>query len=321
MTIQFRKASRKKARLRLGISAPSGCGKTLGALLLAFGVLRDSYAELSDADIWAKIAMIDTEEGSGELYVGKIEHGLMIHEFLYNRISAPFTAVKYLENIKAAEKAGAEIIIIDSLTHAWAGTGGLLEKQGKITDADKHKNSWAAWRHITPEHTALVDAMLQSPVHIIGTMRSKVEHAQVNDANGKPKIIKLGMAPIQREGMEYEFTAFFDISDQSIAHATKDRTGLFASVNAAGVLEKREFMITPAVGQELYKWLNTGVETIESLAERLAADVNASADLNATYASHADTFARLEAERPEWVTHMNNLFEKRAEELKNTAAG
>lgn len=315
--VQFRKASRKKARLRLGLSAPGGAGKTLGALILAYGIMRATYPTLPDATIWEKIAMIDTEEGSGELYVGNEKHGVKIHEFLYSRISAPFTAIKYLDNLRAAEKTGAEIIILDSLTHAWAGSGGLLEKHGRLTDQDAKKNSYTAWRHVTPDHTALVDAMLQSPAHIIGTMRSKVEYAMQNGANGRQQIVKLGLAPIQREGMEYEFTVFFDINDQSIAHATKDRTDLFSTIDASGYLEKREFIIKPEIGRELFQWLDTGIESLNSIAERMAAEINASNDLDATWYAHAGVMARMEAEKPEWVDLMRGLCEKRAEELRN----
>lgn len=246
MTFEIRKATRKKAKLRLGISAPSGAGKTMGSLLLAYGITGD----------WDKIGLIDTEEGSGELYVGVKKHGITIGEFQYIRISKDFSPVNYINAMKAFERAGVEVIILDSLTHAWAGTEGLLDKQGRI--AGKSGNSYTAWREVTPQHNALVSAMLQSPCHIIGTMRSKVEYAMQDGDNGKKKVVKLGMAPVQREGMEYEFTVFFDIASNSIATTSKDRTDLFSTVNAAGNLEKREFIITPKTGEELLGWLNTG---------------------------------------------------------------
>lgn len=248
MTIQIRKATRKKAKLRLGISAPSGAGKTMGALLLAYGITKD----------WEKVGFIDTEEGSGELYVGVTKHGVTIGEFQYVRISKDFSPKHYIDAQKALEAAGCEVIIHDSLTHAWSGTEGLLDKQGRI--AGKSGNSYTAWREVTPQHNALVSAMLQSPCHIIATMRSKVEYAMQDGDSGKKKIVKLGMAPIQREGMEYEFTVFFDIDSNSIATTTKDRTDLFSTVNAAGGLDKRSFIITPETGKELLSWLDTGVE-------------------------------------------------------------
>lgn len=318
MTIQFRKASRKKSRLRLGISAPPGCGKTMGSLFLAYGIMKSAYPNISESEIWDKVFFIDTEEGSGELYTNKTKNNIHIGEFQYNRISAPFTAIKYLDNIHAAEAAGAEVIIIDSLTHAWAGSGGLLDKQGKIADADPKKNSYTAWRTITPEHNALVDAMLQSSAHIIGTMRSKTDHAMETGVNGKIQIRKLGLAPVMRDGVEYEFTVFFDISDQAVAHATKDRTDLFSSINATGVLEKREFIITPKVGEEIFDWLNTGAEPpppLLELVKEMAADVQNSTNVAETVAKHQATYDRLQVENPSMFDEMSGLLEARYSEL------
>lgn len=322
MTIQIRKASRKKAKLRLGVSAPSGAGKTLGALLLAYGIMREAYPDATNQQIWDKIGLIDTEEGSGELYVGVHKHGVTIAEYGYIRLSAPFTAVKYIEANKAMEAAGIEVIITDSSTHAWAGTGGLLEKHGRLTDNDPKKNSYTAWRHITPDHNALVDTWLQSPAHIIVTMRSKVEYAQQTGPNGKTQVVKLGMAPVQREGMEYEFTVFFDINDQSIAHATKDRTDLYSSVNASGFLEKRDFMITPKIGQELFQWLNKGADVvnIDKLAEQMAANINSAIDTDALRALiQSKEFNDINAGNRQYGAFLMDLFEQKYDELQNTA--
>lgn len=302
--IQIRKASRKKSKLRLGISAPSGAGKTMGALLLAYGIVGN----------WDKIGLIDTEEGSGELYVGVTKHGVTFGEYQYIRISKNFSPVNYTDCIHAFEQSGVELIIIDSLTHAWAGTEGILEKQNRV--ADRTKNSYTAWREVTPDHNALVNSMLQSSCHIIGTMRSKVDYAMQTGINGKIQIVKMGLAPVQREGMEYEFTTFFDIDANSVARTTKDRTDLFSTVNAAGVLEKRDFMITPSVGEELLQWLNTGVESIDSLAETMASDIASSTNLEETYSKHENTLKRMETERPDWKPMMLDLFEKRALDLE-----
>lgn len=256
--IIIRKASRKQAKLRLGIAAPSGAGKTMGALLLAYGITGD----------WEKIGIIDTEEGSGELYVGVQTHGLTIGDYLYTRISGEFNPKSYTDCIKAMESAGVELIIIDSLTHAWSGTGGLLEKQGKI--ADKSGNSYTAWRTVTPDHNALVNAMLQSKCHIIATMRSKVEYAMQKGDDGKYSVQKMGMAPVQREGMEYEFTVFLDVDMQHNASASKDRTGLFSQETASGAIEKKTFVISPEIGTMLYAWLNRGEKPLhEEVAELL----------------------------------------------------
>mgnify|MGYP001612432104 CR=1 FL=1 len=151
---QFHKAERKKGKLRLAIAGPAGSGKTYSALLIAFG-------------LGGRVAMIDTERGSGELY----DH---LGEYDVSSIVAPFEPRKYIETIRGAEELGYETIIIDSLTHAWAGQGGLLDTHGSI--ADRTGNSWSAWRQVTPKHNELVDTMLQSRCHVIATMRSKMEY-------------------------------------------------------------------------------------------------------------------------------------------------
>lgn len=159
----------------------------------------------------------------------------------------PYTVAKYQQAIKAFEAADYTTIIIDSLTHAWAGDGGLLDKQGKL--ADRGTNSFAAWRTITPEHNALVDAMLRSPCHIIATMRAKQEYVLETNDKGKQQPKKVGMAPVQREGMEYEFTVMLDVDMNHIASASKDRTSLF---------DGQFFKINTDTGKTLLQWLETG---------------------------------------------------------------
>lgn len=226
--MEIRKAERKKAKLRLGIAAPSGAGKTYSALLMAFG-------------LGGKIGLIDTEHGSGDLYAHLGDYDII-------SIEAPYTVKKYTEAISAFEAAYYGTIIIDSLSHAWAGDGGLLDKQGKM--ADRGTNSFAAWRTITPEHNNLVDAMLRSPCHVIATMRAKQEYVLETNDKGKQQPKKVGMAPVQREGMEYEFTVMLDVDMQHIASASKDRTSLF---------DGQFFKIDKGTGTRLLEWLDTGV--------------------------------------------------------------
>lgn len=227
--MEIRKAERKKAKLRLGIAAPSGAGKTYSALLLAFG-------------LGGKVGLIDTEHGSGDLYAHLGDYDII-------SIEAPYTVNKYTQAIKAFEQAGYNTVIIDSLSHAWSGDGGLLDKQGKM--ADRGTNSFAAWRTITPEHNALVDAMLSSPCHIIATMRAKQEYVLETNSKGKQEPKKVGMAPVQREGMEYEFTVMLDVDMNHVASASKDRTSLF---------DGQYMKITADTGKMLLSWLEMGVE-------------------------------------------------------------
>lgn len=228
--MEIRKAVRRKAKLRLGIVAPSGAGKTYSALLMAFG-------------LGGKVGLIDTEHGSGDLYAQLGDYDII-------QIEAPYTIAKYRAAIAAFERGGYSVIIIDSLSHAWAGDGGLLDKQGKIADSGKG-NSYTAWRTITPEHNTLIDAMLQSPAHIIATMRAKVEYVIEKNDRGKDTPRKVGMAPVQREGMDYEFTVVLDIDAQHIAHASKDRTSLF---------DDQYFKISADTGGKLLAWLEAGVD-------------------------------------------------------------
>lgn len=227
----FRRAERSKAKLRLGLSGVSGSGKTYSALMVASGIVP-----------WEKIALIDTENGSGDLYAH-------LGPYSVCRVLAPFTIEKYLAAIKEAEKAGFELIIIDSLSHAWSGEGGLLDQQAVAANSAKNKgNSYTAWREITPLHNKLVETLLQSPCHIIATTRSKQAYEQVEE-NGRKKVVKLGLAPIQREGMEYEMTVFLDISLEHVASSSKDRTGIFDS---------KSVILSPDVGRQLKEWLETG---------------------------------------------------------------
>jgi hypothetical protein len=247
--MEIRKAQRKKAKLRLGIAAPSGAGKTYSALLLAFG-------------LGGKVGVIDTEHGSADLYAD-------LGDFDVIEITAPYTVPKYLQAIQKFEAAGYATIVIDSLTHAWAGDGGLLDKQGKIADSGK-ANGFAAWRTITPEHNSLVEAMLNSPCHIIATMRSKQEYVLETNDRGKQTPKKVGLAPVQRDGMEYEMTVMLDIDMQHIASASKDRTSLF---------DGRFFKVGRETGAELLQWLEHGEERPQTVSAAERDDLlNAMAD-------------------------------------------
>jgi hypothetical protein len=166
------------------------------------------------------------------------------------RLAPPFTPGRYIEAIHALEQAGANTIIIDSLTHAWSGEGGSLDRQGKI--ADRSGNSWQAWRQVTPEHNALVESLLQSRCHIIATMRAKTEYVQEKDERtGKQVVRKIGLAPIMRDGIDYEFTIFMELDAQHMAYIGKDRTRLFD-----GQIIKPD----AEVGRRLLAWLEAGSE-------------------------------------------------------------
>lgn len=218
----FTKAKRTNAKLRLALTGPAGSGKTFSAIQLALGLK-------------GKIAMIDTECGSGSLYANLADYDIC-------QLKPPYDARRYVALIHEAENAGYNVIIIDSISHEWDGEGGSLDTQVKIANTKYSRNTYAAWRDITPLHNLLINAMLMSCCHIIATMRSKTDYS--ND-NGRP--IKVGLAPIQRDGTDYEFTTVLDIAQNHMATVSKDRTGLFRDT---------PFIITPKIGERLLDWLN-----------------------------------------------------------------
>lgn len=230
----FRKALRSKSRLRLGLSGASGSGKTWSALSIANGLTGS----------WDKVAIIDTENGSADLYAERGPYSVCT-------LTAPYEPKKYIDAIKDAENAGFGCIIIDSLTHAWSGEGGMLDIQGKIADSGKG-NSYTAWRTVTPMHNRLVETILTSPCHIIVTARSKTEYVLEEEIKNGRKIQvpkKVGMAPIYRDGLEYEMTVFFELAQDHTASVSKDRTGLF---------DGRYFVPDDSTGKELLAWLEGG---------------------------------------------------------------
>jgi hypothetical protein len=242
--MKFEKAVRRKAKLRLALSGPSGSGKTLSALLLAKG-------------IGGRIAVIDTERDSASLYAESVNIGngrkIDTPEFDSLNLSAPYSPERYIDAIKAAADAGYDVLIIDSITHEWSGVGGCLELVDDIAKARFRGNSWSAWNEVTPRHRAFVDAILQSPIHVIVTMRSKTETAQQENQNGKKTVVKLGMKAEQRDGFEYEMSAVLDLTHEGhFATATKDRTGLFMGQDPV--------VITDQTGVRLLAWLEYGAE-------------------------------------------------------------
>lgn len=236
--IEIRKAERVKSKLRLGLAGPAGSGKTMSALKLANG-------------LGGRVCLIDTERGSGDLYANLYDYSVITLE-------PPFKPDILIDAIHAAEKAGFNVIIIDSLSHFWSDEGGILDQADKMQNSGK--NRFTLWADLTPQHRRLVNALLNSPKHIIGTMRSKQEYAMETDDKGKASVKKLGLAPVQREGMEYEFTVFFDISQDHYAKSTKDRTDMFK--NEVLILDEQ-------VGKRLLGWLNEGKDDVNAMKREI----------------------------------------------------
>jgi DNA polymerase III delta prime subunit len=226
--VAFKKATKHQQKLRLAISGPAGSGKTYTALAIA-------------KHLGARVALIDTEHGSASLYAGDVA------DFDTNELEH-FSVQNYLRAMREAAQAGYDVLVIDSMTHAWAGKGGILE------EADKRGGKFQAWAELTPLQQSLIEAVLSYPGHVIATMRSKMEYKATvtKNRNGDDsiKVEKLGLAPVQREGVEYEFTLMLDMNERHVGTITKSR----CSALEGAVLTKPG----KELAEQLLAWLNSG---------------------------------------------------------------
>lgn len=230
--MQFKPATKQQSRLRMTIDGPAGGGKTYTALRFAHA--------LADG---RPIAFIDTERGSASKYVGEAPDG---YPWAFDVVElTSFSPETYTEAIIAAGLAGYVVLVIDSLSHAWEGKGGAIEIKERAGGGD-----WKAWRAVTPIHGRMVDAILQSPCHVITTMRSRMEHVQEQDSTGKTVVRKVGMAPIQRPGMEYEFDIVGDLDYAHILRVSKSRC---SAVQDATVEKPGPGFMRPVI-----EWLTSG---------------------------------------------------------------
>ncbi len=201
----FHKAVKYGALLRLALSGPAGAGKTYTALTLA--------TALADG---GTVALIDTEHGSASKYAD------IFPEFDTLQLET-FHPQKYIDAIHEAEAAGYAVLVIDSLSHAWSGQGGLLEEKDKIARAKYSGNSFSAWNDASAIQNKLVNVILGAKLHIIATVRSKMDYVLETGANGKTMPRKVGMAPVQRDDLPYEFDVFCTLESDNTLIVDKSR--------------------------------------------------------------------------------------------------
>lgn len=239
MTVLFEKVTRAKSKARIALTGPSGAGKTLSALYLAYGITGD----------WSRVALIDTEHERGRFYANRDDFNT--GEFLYAPMSAPYTPDKYIDYVKSAAQAVGEdgVVIVDSFSHAWDNEGGVLSIKSEIAKM-QGKNDYTAWDEAGKIQNNLVNTILSVPCHTIITMRAKMAYAMEINDRGKTVPVKIGLAPVQRENTEYEFDMVFQLDRQHRASLSKDTT----------FLDSWEGVITPELGASLGEWLSKGVE-------------------------------------------------------------
>jgi hypothetical protein len=205
MALTFHRATKEKSKLRMAIDGPSGSGKTYTGLLFAFRLAGEK----------GRVAVIDTERGSASKYSDEFPPFDVLELETFN-------PAVYTDAIHAAEAAGYDVLLIDSLSHAWEGEDGALEMLDKIKTRMRD-NSYTAWKDVTPVHRKMVDAILQADMHVIVTMRAKTDYQLVSDERGKMVPRKVGLAPIQRPGMEYEFDVACNMDWEHVLVVSKTR--------------------------------------------------------------------------------------------------
>lgn len=236
MAFQIKKAVREKIFTKIALMAPSGGGKTYGSLRLATGMAEEIKKETGKD---ARILLANTEQKRGYYYANEFNYEIV-------DIDAPHNPEKYVELIEFAVAEGVDILIIDSSSHEWEGKGGCLELQQQAG------GTYQAWSKITPRHNKFINAIADSPIHIIATMRGKDQYEMVkDDKTGKANVQKLGVGAKQRDGFEYEFTCTFLIDQKTnTAEVQKDNTHIFEGQGAT--------ILTEDHGRKIIQWANTG---------------------------------------------------------------
>lgn len=274
--MQIKRASRKKAKLKIGLFGPSGSGKTYSALQMASGFTD-----------WEKIVVIDTERQSADLYS---------HLGPYSTLQlTSFEPETYIQAIKLCEREGFEVIVIDSITHEWE----------KIIDISNSMqgNSFTNWGKLTPRHNSFIDAILGAKCHVICCARSEEDYVLTENDKGKMAPVKMGLKAVTRKGFDYEMTLCFDINIKHFAVSSKDRTGLF--------MDKPEFIITPDTGKQLLTWSNEGedlvidpIDVLKGEVRKLMLEHNISIDKAQEIAGKV--FSQIESEG-DWAQVVTNL--------------
>tara|TARA_R110001592_G_scaffold262565_1_gene527663 strand:- start:49006 stop:49845 length:840 start_codon:yes stop_codon:yes gene_type:complete len=270
--MNLRKANRGHSKIKCALQGPSGSGKTYSALLMARGL----------CDSWNEVVVIDTENNSADLY----SH---LGDYNVYDLRPPFTPENYIKAIQDCKNADMKVIVIDSLSHEWEGSGGILTTHSAMAG-----NSFTNWSKLTPRHNAFVNTILQTDCHIIGTLRTKQDYV-LTEKNGKQVPEKVGLKSITRDGMDYEFTVVFDLDIKHQAVSSKDRTGLFAKTP--------QFEINTNTGEIIRAWCGKALTS-----EELQLKIDETFDL--------EELRLLYSQNPQHQNELQNYFSKRRIEIQ-----
>jgi hypothetical protein len=242
-----KRAKRQKLIAAVEIAGPSGAGKTLGALLVAYGMMKTKYPEMDEFDLWGKIGLIDTEHDRSLVYEGMTFQGVSIGQFWHQPLENDYSVSKYDSCVAALKKEGVEVVVIDSISHAWEGDNGLLDLQ------QAKGGSFGAWRDVNPIYNDFIKVVTgeKHKLHSISTVRQKQDYQVDRTDTGKLEIKKLGLKHVQRDSLEYEFQVVFNVDMNHMATVTKDNSGLF---------EGKQAPLGPEHGKKLFQWLEAGID-------------------------------------------------------------
>lgn len=267
--MQLRQSQRQQTKIKMALQGSSGSGKTMSALLIAYGITND----------WNKIAIIDTESKSADLYAHLGQYKVLT-------LDTPHSPERYVEAITLCENSGIEVVIIDSISHCWEY---LLDFHANLVG-----NSFQNWNKVNPRQKLFIDKILNSSAHIIATMRVKQDYV-LNQKDGKYIPEKVGLKSVMRDGIDYEFTIVLDIDIKHNAIASKDRTNLF--------MNKPEFVINIQTGKAIKQWCESAV-TPELIKEAIR-KVKSLEELNTVFRKYST-----------WYNLLQDDFMKRKQELQ-----
>lgn len=246
--LTFAKATKKAAKGRVALDGPSGSGKTYTALTMA--------TALGD-----RIAVIDTEHGSASKYADLFEFDTLgLHRYSPQIL---------IDALAAAGTAGYEVVVIDSLSHFWMGTDGMLEQVDKASRSSQERHGMSGWKAMRPVERQMVESLLAYPGHVICTLRVKSDWVE-GERNGRKTMTKVGTKAEQREGLEYEFDLVGSMDLSNELTVVKSRCPALSG----------EIVSRPgrAFAETFKAWLDDGEQAGPSIHELLLGEIYAATD-------------------------------------------
>lgn len=247
------KAKRQKIKVPILVMGASGSGKTLGSLLIAKGMMEGMYPDATSEEQWDKVGVIDTEHQRTNLYVDTEHDGVRIGEFPKVDLEAPFDSAHYLDAFASLKQYGCQVVVIDGISNAWSGEGGVLQQVN-----DSNSRGIGGWKDVAPEQRNFLKLLTDKDVHVIATARSKQGVEVTTDDNGKAQVEKVGLKIEQKDSLEYEFAIAFQVYENHVAQPTKDNSSIFTHPEP----------LSREVGHKIYDWAEKGVDVRTQEKER-----------------------------------------------------